>query len=344
MCCLAILHILEKYNVANNLDLKALRGISLEEVAISFGGAPDAKDPKRNWRINGQRITITDSQFYNHDADTGGGGAIDFATHLLGYEIGDKTGFKKAVSHLANENFERAVEQYILESPKHVKAAANDKVNAKTEPPPPNPDKLPRVIRYLTEHRGIPRNVVEREIEGGRLYADAFGNAVFKLTDPMLTGKQMGVELRGTIPDKPFHGVRGAEKGFYFCGTTKEKIATFVEAGIDALSFIAQHPDKMAVATVGSRKETMQECAKNLMKQGFEIRSGFDLDKTGERLTNSLKEVVGIDMKQEVPTAKYLAKYQEITGQPGKDWNDAQRGKTALEQTKSMPQGKEQDR
>lgn len=312
-------------------------------VLESFGAERDPADPKRNWRTqNRDRITVTGNQFYNHDQEEGGGGAIDLAVHLLGYARNDRTGFMKAVKHLSGVDLEGTINQYVAEGRKHAQAIIDNtpKVKLEAEIPPPNPEKLPRVVRYLTEHREIPLPVVEKEIKGGRLYADNFGNAVFRLTDPNLTGKVLSVELRGTLPDKPFHGVRGEEKGFYFAGSTKGKVAVFVEAGVDALSHVALHPDLMAVATVGARRETMQLAAQNLMKQGFEVRSGFDLDKTGNQLTNSLKEVVGESMKRQEMDPAHLAKYEEISGKKAKDWNDALKGYNAIERERAQEQEK----
>ncbi len=319
--------------------------MSLEFVLESFGAERDPADPKRNWRTqNRDRVTVTGNQFFNHDQQEGGGGAIDLAAHLLGYSRNDRTGFMKAVKHLSGIDLEGAINQYVIEGRKHAKAIIDNtpKVKLEAEIPPPSATKLPRVVRYLTEHREIPPPVVEKEINGGRLYADNFGNAVFRLTDPNLTGKMISVELRGTLPDKPFHGVRGEEKGFYFAGSTKSKVAVFVEAGVDALSLVALHPDVMAVATVGARRETMQLVAQNLVKQGFEVRSGFDLDKTGNQLTNSLKEVVGESMKRQEINSEYLAKYETVTGKKGKDWNDALKGHNAIERERAQTQDKAQ--
>lgn len=326
--------------MTEKIDLAPLRGINLEFVLEQLGATRDPKDPKRNWRTsNGDRVTVTGDKFYNHDAAEGGGGAIDLAAHLLGYPKHDREGFVKAVSFLANKDLDGTVNQYIIEGRKHAEAIAKTEGKVKPENvvPPPNPQKLPRVVRYLTEHREIPKELVDKEIAVGRLYADNFGNAVFKLKNPDLTGREMGAELRGTLPDRPFHAVRGDEKGFYFSGNAKTRIAVFVESGVDALSYLALNPNRMAVASVGDRKETLQNCALNLQKQGFEIRSGFDLDKTGNRLENNLREVIGQNMVRETPEAAHLEKFEELSGKKGKDWNDALRGARAIEREAQQP-------
>lgn len=299
---------------------KLRESVSLEVVLEYFGATPDPKDPKRNWRTSAnERVTVTDQKFYNHDQDQGGGGSIDLVMHL------SNSNFKEAIATLADiAGQPAAVSQYKIEAEKHVKRIVETTraPDYKNDIPKPNPRHLPRVIKYLNEERGIPRAVIEKSVENGRLWADGFGNAVFSLRDPELTGKQTGAELRGTIPGKPFHGVRGEEKGFFFTGDAKSMVAVFVESGIDALSYESIERNALVVSTTGSRKETLQKVAESLHKRGYKIVAGFDTDKTGDRLTEILKEKFGEDLERRRPDHKALAHYEKMTGKQGKDWND----------------------
>src|ERR1700693_1159978 len=72
-------------------------------------------------------------------------------------------------------------------------------------------DRAGRAHWYLTAARMIPEAIVEREMQSGRVFADARGNVVFRLRDE--TGQEVGYEVRGTY-EKPYHSVHG-EKGLF---------------------------------------------------------------------------------------------------------------------------------
>lgn len=320
--------------------------IPLEAVFEYFGCTRDEKDPKHNWRTSARdRITVTDGKFYNHDQKIGGFGSIDLTMHLGG------SNFKEAIATLADIGGQSAtVAQYRREAETHVKriVETTKAPDYKNDIPKPYPRHLPRVIKYLHEERGIPRAIIEKSIENGRLWADNFGNAVFSLRDPELTGKQVGAEVRGTIPEKPFHGVRGPDKGFFFTGDAKSMVAVFVEAGIDALSYESIDRNALVVSTTGSRKESLQQVAEALHKRGYKIVAGFDTDKTGDRLTEALKEKFGDSLERRRPDPKALAHFEKIKGKPGKDWNDmavalADLAKEAEKQKVVAKPGKEQE-
>lgn len=280
------------------LDPKELRGISLDVVFESFGAVRDSKDPSRNWKAPAGRFSTSENMFFNHTAEKGGAGAIDLAMAL-----GDLS-FQQALSHLAaisgmgatvseyRADAQRRVEKIVKETP------APEKV--KTEIPAAVPHRLDQVRKYLVETRGIDAEVVHGAISKGRVWADKFGNAVFALSDPGLSGERFGAELRGTY-DKPFHGVRGEKKGLFFTGDVREKNAVFVESSIEALSYQTlaargvevngeKLPVAMAVGIIGSSKQALLEVAGALEKRGFKLHAGFNNDKDGERYASWLGE------------------------------------------------------
>src|SRR6202166_2445382 len=85
-------------------DIARVRGLPLEAVLHSLGAERDPKDPARNWRLGGSRITVTDARFFDHNAAgalhrmregrAGGGGAIDLVQYLK------DIGFREAVREL----------------------------------------------------------------------------------------------------------------------------------------------------------------------------------------------------------------------------------------------------
>lgn len=288
-----------------------LREIPLETVMAAFDATPDPKDPTRNWRTPVGRITVTGHQFYNHDRAEGGGGAIDLTSHIGGFK------FPEALAFLARAaGREAAVMQYQVEAPKHANRIIDKTPAPKLEIPGPDASKLSRVRAYLTDRRGIDASIVDKTIAAGRLWADSHGNAVFSLQDPSLSGKMVGAELRGTY-DKPFHGVRGEQKGMFFTGSSRADKAVFVESAIDALSYEALHPPKSAliVSTTGATKENLQTTAKLLQERGYKLVSGFDLDKDGDRFTSHLSEVGNVGRERP---------------KTGKDWNDQLRAEKKI--------------
>ena len=286
----------------NKTELSRLREIPLEVVLQSFGAEPDPADPKRNWKTAAGRITITETKFYNHDQTEGGGGAIDLTMHLGGFS------FSEAIAHRGNVAGHTAtINQYQVEAAKHARRILDTTPAPNHEIPPPDGAKLNRVRSYLTEKRAIPENIVDKAIAKGRLWADRFGNAVFALSDPDLTGTQVGVELRGTY-DKPFHGVRGEKKGMFFTGNSRAESAVFVESAIDALSYEAVKPNSLVVSMTGSAKDSLMRTAAVLSERGYKLVAAFDNDKDGERFSRWLSDMFQ-GVQRDVPPV-------------GKDWND----------------------
>lgn len=280
-------------------DIAAARTIDLTSVVEGFGGLRDPADPKHNWKTHAGRITITDDKFYNHDAEVGGGGAIDLAMHLGSFR------FKEAVAWLGDTHGrDSTIASYQADAKTRATRILDTTPKPKLEIPEPDLRKLDRVRAYLTEKRGIPGAIVEIAIEKGRLWADKYGNAVFALRD--FKGELTGAELRGTY-DKPFHGIRG-DRGLYFTGKAASKVAVFVESSIEAMSYQAINPNALVVGTAGSTRDILQSAAKHLEVEGYKVVDGFNADKAGDRLGDRLQKGVTQTVERVRPTA-------------GKDWN-----------------------
>lgn len=298
--------------------LDILRGIPLNAIMTAFGGEPDPKDP-RNWRTAAGRITVTGEKFFNHDQGIGGGGAIDLAMHL-----GDMR-FKDAIAYLGTEfGNVRTIEQYKYEAEKHAKKILDTTKVPKLSIPKPDFTRINRVVRYLTEIRGISSLIVKDNISKNNIWSDTWGNACFALRD--MKGALIGAELRGTY-EKPYHGSRG-EKGLFYCGkaSADNKKAAFTESSIDALSYLTlQNTNILVVSTTGNQKYKMVETAQEMVKRGYQIIAAFDNDKTGKHLSEIL-EVGVLDcngkFKRDCP--------------PHKDWNvTLQLSKNIIKQQKN---------
>src|ERR1700689_5751725 len=85
-------------------DIARIRSLPLEAVLHSLGAERDPKDPAHNWRLGASLITVTEAQFFDHNAAgalhrmregrAGGGGAIDLVQYLK------DIGFREAVREL----------------------------------------------------------------------------------------------------------------------------------------------------------------------------------------------------------------------------------------------------
>jgi len=281
-----------------------VRDIPLVEVLERFGYERDKADPKHNWTGEKGRISTDrkgEPKFFNHDLDHGGGGAIDLAMHLGGWD------FKTATAWLAGEfGAGAAVGAAMSRAAAEAKAAAAEPAPALPVPKPSqSAAKIERVRKYLTDERKLAPALVAWALEKGMIYADDHANACFHLTGG-------GVELRGT-GEKPFHGVRG-EKGVFQVMTRENPTRTvYVESAIDALSYWELHradrEPTLIVSVTGAAKAALQDHARGEIEKGRRVVAGFDNDVAGNRFAEQLREVAP---DAEVDRPRY-----------GKDWNDA---------------------
>jgi len=286
-------------------DIARIRALPLEAVLQRLGAERDPKDPAHNWRLGTSRITVTDARFYDHngagalhrmrDGRAGGGGAIDLVQYLK------DVGFREAVRELDGLEVSSAV------APVDASASISQ-ASADTRPlPTPAPDRAARAHWYLTAVRMIPEAIVEQELQSNQLFADARGNVVFRLRDE--AGREVGYEVRGTY-DKPYHSVHG-EKGMFITKGDRVRTVAFVESGIEALSYRALRGTGLIVSTTGSAIEKPATMARLLKARGYEIVTAFNADKSGDRMADRLRELVGSEVRRDRPS-----------GDRGKDWNE----------------------
>jgi hypothetical protein len=280
------------------------RAIPLEDVLERFGARRAVNDPKRNWKLDGSRITVHGALFYDHLREAGGGGAIDLACHLGGWK------FREAVAWLMGDGALPRAGQERLADGGSIASRASFGTDASQSLPPPIPDpaKLAHVRAYLTGTRAIPAAIVERGITKGEVFADPKGNVVFVLRDERLN--PVGYELRGTR-GKPFHCIAGAKKGLFFARLTRNHEATFVESGIEALSYLALHPNRTAISTTGNSGDLAEQVGRRLLTMGYSLFAGFNADEAGDRMAQRLAERLEGRIQRHRPDPGL-----------GKDWND----------------------
>jgi hypothetical protein len=265
-----------------------VRTIPLESVLRLSGAEPD-HDDKHKWHTPQGVFSVTGAKFMNWTCGRGGGGAIDLVIHLHGL------GFQQAVQWL-RLRFPEAV------SPEQTPIAQQPALAI----PPPEPNKLWRVRRYLVTERRLPSALVESLIQAGHLYADGRANAVF-----LLLGKEnrpVGAELRGTT-SRPWHGLApGSQKdlGYFAIPLAPPSATILVESAIDAISCFALHPQHRCISTAGARPNPRWLAA--LLEQGYPVYCGFDADSTGETMAQAMMALY--------PGVQRLRP-------PQHDWNDA---------------------
>jgi len=254
------------------------REIPLQAVLERLGCTPDPKD-KNNWRTPAGRVTIDGAKFYAHDQAKGGGGAIDLV--MLLEQIHD---FKTAVKWLADEiGIKETVADHLFKFKAQVEALSS-LPKPPFVPPPPASDKWPVVRHYLINKRKLNKELVDFLHENGKIYADQHSNAVFNLY------KNKGVELRGTLENSGFKGVRGAKSTFVMSGMPDVEQVAFVESAIDAISLKNLGFEGRVLSFAGNSKHKQIEIAEKYHERGWTVFAAFDNDPAGDAMSAVLPD------------------------------------------------------
>ena len=284
---------LERENA--RLERERLREIPLTDLAQELGLVRDKHD-RHKWRTpDGRHINIDGQKFYDLDEGKGGGGAIDFAMHVLGTDFKDAIAWLKSRygGDLTADEWARRARAQVKKVPKR-----------EFIPPQRDDSKWPMAHAYL-ENRGL-----SLPSPTPTIYADRRGNVVF-------LGKGRA-ELVGTGSNK-FKGLAaGSSKdssGFIAGNWRNATHIALVESAIDALSYVELFDNSAAVSTAGAPSE-------GFLSRFFEWVKGlgkvpvlaFDNDQAGRNFRRKALEVAerwfGRD-EVEVDVPRH-----------GKDWND----------------------
>ena len=263
------LHVSDTFaEIKQKADL--VRQIDLISVLRITGALQDKLD-KKKWHTCKGVISVSGPKFINWSQGIGGGGAIDLIIHLKNID------FKTTVLWLADRfllsHIQRSPE--VKPIPKHI-----------FQPPQSDKARLPQVVDYLCHVRFLPLSMIQSLILSGLLYADPRGNAVF-----LLLGKGktvVGAQLRGITQIRWRGMAPGSRKdlGFFPVGNSTTNNLILCESAIDALSFLALHPDGLAVSTSGATSNPAW--LHSFIKNGYHVFCGFDADETGDRLAEKM--------------------------------------------------------
>lgn len=301
-----------------------VRDISLKRVIDDLGLYKDPKDASKF--IDDEKIfaiSLKDgSKFYDHKAQTGGGGAIDLVKHVL------QSDFKDAVAWLADRYGEQDASRALAhiqaqQAPKRVKRIAATQPAFKL---PKCDETWSRVKAWLTQKRGLPSWLVDTLKQAGYIQSDTRANAVFPLFDR--TGKAVGAELKGT-GKRPFTGLAaGSSKkdGVFAFRTSSEKpLKTLVvaESALDALSYATLRQNELdaalVVSTAGARRELPSWVVSKLSSDPItEVRLAFDHDQQGQEYVEQYRrQLTESGVRQRITP--------DMPSTSGADWNDALR-------------------
>ena len=277
-----------------------VRDIDLRLIAEKLGGQRDRYD-KKQWSINGEKISIEDQKFFNFSSNRGGGGAIDLVMQVEGLN------FKQAVAWLGgNIDKHQAIGAAMI----HARDAAQNAVKQPVPLPEPDENNWPIVRRHLIEQRGLNPTVVDWLHKKQMVFADAKQNVCFRY------GRQ-GVERSGTKPDVKWKNFAGTKKqGFLLQSKKNPDGIVIVESALDAIAFaqlkavdplLKDYRDFDVVAVGG----TGNQLVSSLVSQYQRIAIGFDNDQNdhGDKAYQAIKAL--------------FSRVERIKPEPpNKDWND----------------------
>jgi hypothetical protein len=266
------------------MDIERLRQLDLTAVCLLLGLEPDATDTKQ-FKNDGFRVCINNLKWFDHNAQKGGGGAIDLTMHV------------KQISFISAVNYLGSVGS---ELPAVTRATPAKTTATATRPPAPNHNNTPAVIAYLTDKRGLNPELVKWCIDNGLIYADSRRNCVF------MYGRD-GVELRGTgaVQWRSVYGT--IEHGFILPARNAVGVAV-LESAIDALSYRQLHRDVITVSIAGNGNHKVIDQAVGIAKaKHLPVISAFDNDNGGDTANKILEDSAGlngVNVIQDRPTTK----------------------------------------
>ena len=234
-------------------------------------------------------MTVKGNKWFRHSQNKGGY-PVDF---VMGFF--DKT-------------FPEAMQMLIGEEAVELAAELEPKADFQL---PPRCETNTRIMKYLTEERKLPQELIERFIAGGLIYEDAkYHNVVFVGTDA--NGIPRYAHCRGTS-DKFRLDVTGSDKSYGFCYRGKGTELYVFEAPIDLLSHIALFSAGWEEHSYLSLGGVSPKALEHFLSERRDIESIFiatDNDEAGNHAAEKLAELI----PQEISVYRFIPH--------AKDWNE----------------------
>lgn len=272
----------------NYFDLKGLKNaykeIELAHVLLKLDA--EKKPGKGRWKIPGIGSLIYQDEmqtwkFVNgvHNGEKGFAG-ISLVEKVLNLdEVGALKWMNEKFGNEVTEDLKFDIEVAVQ------KASAGKKDYA---PPSDNPQNIQYVINYLTDERGLPLSLINRNVEEHKIYADYDKRCVFvsSASAEIRSTPASSVEFKGTCS-----GGQKDVSGFSVMPelNANEKTGALVEAAVDALSYNTLYPGRYVLSTNGSGMFELQyKATLELLENGFNVVSAYDADLAGDTAAQSI--------------------------------------------------------
>ncbi|MGN8779483.1 AAA family ATPase [Blautia sp. HCP3S3_C12] len=262
--------------------------VNLEKFLCSQGEELIQSGREYRWK-NHDSLTVKGNKWFRH-SQSKGGYPIDF------------------VMEFYNKTFPEAMQMLIGVNEVEIVAEPKQKTEFRL---PPRCESNDRIIKYLTEERKLPKELVEEFIASGLIYEDAkHHNVVFIGKDT--NGIPRYAHCRGTS-DKFRMDVAGSDKSYGFCYRGKGTELYVFEASIDMLSHIALYPAGWRERSYLSLGGVSSKALERFFSERKNIESIYiatDNDEAGNNAAEKLAELI----PQEISVYRFLPQ--------AKDWNE----------------------
>lgn len=262
--------------------------VNLEQFLRSQGEELIKSGREYRWK-NHDSLTVKSNKWFRH-SQSKGGYPIDF------------------VMEFYNKTFPEAMQVLIGEEAIEINVEPTPKAEFRL---PPRCESNERILKYLTEERKLPKDLVEEFIAEDLIYEDAkHHNVVFVGKD--INGIPRYAHCRGTA-DKFRMDVTGSDKSYGFCYRGKGTELYVFEAPIDLLSHIALFPAGWEEQSYLSLGGVSPKALERFFSERRDIESVFiatDNDVAGNHAAEKLAELI----PQEISVYRFLPH--------AKDWNE----------------------
>lgn len=312
-------------------ELAALKRIDLSVIASAFGFEVDPQESTRRttmMRSARDKIGISRKNgeyvFVSNRNKGVGGSAIDFAQQVIspGCNLGEARRLLRPF--LKSSHYTSVHKRNAGKSAPDIKRSADydfDAVAKRVSSFKPIEGHHP----YLCDERSMPADLLKHpRVRGKVLYSPRQMSLIFPhygppATDPTSTDRCInGYEIKA---NKINLFSSGGRKTLWSSSAYKQdRILAVCESGLDALSYLALHgADETRVVSVSGNINALQpellKSAIGRMGQGATIVAAFDADAAGDRLTETLQQIVSQSGRVDLV-------FRDHRPQPGLDWND----------------------
>ncbi len=245
------------------------------------------------WKDGYEKVTVRGNVWYNQYEEVGGD-AVDFVRRYFNMD------FPQAMQYLlGKQNIGE------LQTSEPVKRDEN-----KVFELPKKNDNMRRIFAYLTQTRGLDRDVVTEFVKNDMIYESAvYHNVVFVGYD--MDGKPRHAHKRASHSNSDYKGnVEACSPEYSFHWHGNSRCLFLFEAPIDMLSFITMNKNDWQkhsyAACCGVSDQVMFQMIKDNPNINF-VYLCLDNDEAGVKATKRMSEALnqkGIECKALIPTLK----------------------------------------